>query len=96
MADLSVEVRHHDIIVSHPETGRCVIYRRDANSLMLEAFCEMRNDPDSETLQFFTQASTSGKRSNDTGLSKNPIVESVLTKGKRCTPARRPCGVPWR
>ena len=46
MADLSVEVRYHDIIVSQPETGRCVTYRRDPNSPMLEAFCDMRSDPD--------------------------------------------------
>jgi hypothetical protein len=56
MTDLSVEVRHHEIIVSQPETGRCVTYRRDSNSPMLEAVCPMRSDPDAETLEFFTAA----------------------------------------
>ena len=56
MADLSVEVRYHDIIVSQPETGRCVTYRRDRNSPMLEAFCDMRSDPDSDTLRFLIEA----------------------------------------
>jgi hypothetical protein len=56
ITDLSVEVRHHEIVVSQPETGRCVTYRRDSNSPMLEAVCSMRCDPDAETLKFFTAA----------------------------------------
>jgi len=56
MNDLSVEVRHHDIIVSQPGTGLCMTYRRDPNSLMLEALCSMRSDPDAETLRFLTEA----------------------------------------
>ena len=46
MDDLSVEVRHNDIIVTQPGTGRCVTYRREANSQMLEAICSMRSDPE--------------------------------------------------
>jgi hypothetical protein len=57
MPNLSIEVRHHDIIVSHPETGRCVTYRRDLSSPMLEALSEMRSDPDAETLRFLSEAS---------------------------------------
>ena len=56
MSGLSIDVRHHDIIVSQPETGHCVTYRRDPNSPMLEALCEIRGDPDAETLQFLTEA----------------------------------------
>ena len=56
MDDLSVEVRHNDIIVTQPGTGRCVTYRREANSQMLEAICSMRSDPNAETLQFLTEA----------------------------------------
>lgn len=56
MADLSVEVRHRDIIVSQPGTGHCVTYRRDPHSPMLEAFSQMRNDPDSDMLQFLAEA----------------------------------------
>ena len=56
MADLSVEVRHHDIVVTQPGTGRCVTYRRERNSPMLEAVCSMRNDPDAETLRFLAEA----------------------------------------
>ncbi len=55
-ADLSIEVRQHDVVVSQPETGRCVTYRRDPSSPMLEALCEMRSDPDAETLQFLSEA----------------------------------------
>ena len=56
MADLSIEVRHHDIVVSQPETGRCVTYRRVPSSPMLEALCDIRSDPDTETLQFLSEA----------------------------------------
>jgi hypothetical protein len=56
MANLSIEVRHHDIVVSQPETGRSVTYRRDPGSPMLEAVCEMRADPDTDTLQFLSEA----------------------------------------
>ena len=56
MSGLSIEVRHHNIIVSQPETGHCVTYRRDPSSPMLEALCEIRGDPDAETLQFLTEA----------------------------------------
>lgn len=54
--DLSVEVRHNDIIVTQPGTGRCVTYRREPNSQMLEAICSVRSDPNAETLQFLTEA----------------------------------------
>jgi len=33
-----------------------VTYRRDPSSPMLEALCEMRSDPDAETLQFLSEA----------------------------------------
>jgi hypothetical protein len=56
MNDLSVEVRYPDIIVSQPGTGRCVTYRRDPNSPMLEALRSMRSDPDAETFWFLTEA----------------------------------------
>ena len=56
MANLHIEVRHHDIVVSQPETGHCVTYRRYPSSAMLEALCEMRSDPDAETLQFLSEA----------------------------------------
>ena len=50
-------MRHHDIIVSQPETGHCVTYRRDLElASMLEALCEIRGDPDAETLRFSTEA----------------------------------------
>jgi hypothetical protein len=44
MADLSVEVRHLDIVVTS-RTGHWVTYRRELNSLLLEAVCSMRSDP---------------------------------------------------
>ena len=56
MNDLSVEVRHHDIVVTQPGTGRCVTYRRDPSSPTLDALCDLRTDPDLETLQFLTEA----------------------------------------
>jgi hypothetical protein len=56
MSDLSVEVRHRDVIVTQPGTGRCVTYRRNPNSPMLEAMCSMRSDPDAETLRFLAEA----------------------------------------
>ena len=56
MTDLFVEVRHHDIIISQPETGRCVTFRRDPHSPMLEAVCSTRSDSDAETLRFLTEA----------------------------------------
>jgi hypothetical protein len=56
MADLSIEVRHHEIIVSEPKTGRSVTYRWNSSSRMLEALCEMRSDPDTDTLKFVTEA----------------------------------------
>jgi hypothetical protein len=56
MADLLVEVRDYDIIVTEPGSGRCVTYRREPNSPMLEALCSMRSDPDAEMLQFLSEA----------------------------------------
>ena len=56
MTDLFVEVHHHDIIIRQRESGRCVTFRRDPCSPMLEAVCSMRSDPDAETLRFLTEA----------------------------------------
>lgn len=57
MADLSVEVRHLDIVVTQPGTGHWVTYRRELNSPLLQAVCSMRSDPDLETLRFLAEAS---------------------------------------
>ena len=56
MNDLSVEVRHKDIIVTKPGTGLCVTYRRVLNEPVLEALCSMRGDPDAKALKFLTEA----------------------------------------
>ena len=53
MTDLSVEVRYHGVVINQPGTGRCVTYRQEPNSPLLEAVCSMRSDPDPETLHFF-------------------------------------------
>ena len=56
MTDLSVEVRHQDIIVTKPGTGLCVTYRRVLNERVLEALCSMRGDPDANALTFLKEA----------------------------------------
>jgi len=56
MNDLSIEVRHQDIIVTKPGTGLCVTYRRVLNEPVLEALCSMRGDPDAKALNFLTEA----------------------------------------
>jgi hypothetical protein len=56
MTKLSVEVRDHDIIISSPETGHPVTYRRVHHEPMLLALDSMRDDPDMENLNFLVQA----------------------------------------
>jgi hypothetical protein len=56
MNDLSVEVRHQDIIVTKPGTGLLRDIRRVLNEPELEALCSMRGDPDAKALNFFTEA----------------------------------------
>ena len=48
MTKLSVEVRGHDIIISSPETGHSVTYRRVHHEPMLVALDSMRDDPHTE------------------------------------------------
>ena len=56
MNDLTVEVRHQDIIVTKPGSGLCVTYRRVLNEPVLEALWSMRGDPDAKALNFLTEA----------------------------------------
>jgi len=56
MTELSVEVRDHDVIISSPETGHSVTFRRVHHEPMLVALDSMRDDPDTENLNFLVQA----------------------------------------
>jgi len=54
MPDLSVTLKHHDIIVSKPSVGLSVTYRRQGR--ILEAIQPMRIDPSAEELNFLIRA----------------------------------------
>jgi len=54
MSDLSVAVDHHDIIVSKPNVGLSITYRRQGR--ILEAIQPMRIDPSAEELVFLVRA----------------------------------------
>ena len=54
MPDLSVDVDRNDIVVSKPNSGLSVTYRRTGRVLV--ALDSMRNDPKGEELRFFVRA----------------------------------------
>ena len=56
MAALTVEVRGPDIVVTEPETGLCVTYRRAPAAPTLVALSPLRSDPDARTSQFLADA----------------------------------------
>ena len=56
MPDLSVEVRGHEIVVTKPNQGLQVTYRKLGRSPMLMADDLMRNNPDSDELKFLVRA----------------------------------------
>jgi hypothetical protein len=56
MKDLSVEVRHHDLVVTMPSRGQSVTYRKDLAGPLLVALDSMRHGLDVERLEFLAQA----------------------------------------
>ena len=54
MPDLSVTLKHHDIIVSKPSVGLSITYRKQGR--ILEAVNPLRIDPNAEQLVFLVQA----------------------------------------
>ena len=54
MFDLSVNVNRNDIVVSKPNSGLSVTYRRTGRVLV--ALDSMRNDPKGEELTFLVRA----------------------------------------
>ena len=56
MTDLSVTVRGHDILITNPNSGLSVTYRKLGYSPMLMALDPMRGDPEPEELSFLVQA----------------------------------------
>jgi len=54
MPDLSVTLKHHDIIVSKPSVGLSITYRKQGR--ILEAVEPLRIDPNAEQLVFLVQA----------------------------------------
>jgi hypothetical protein len=56
MPDLSVSVLGHDIVVTKPESGLSVTYRKLGYSPMLIALDPIRGDPNPDQLRFLVQA----------------------------------------
>jgi len=56
MADLSVEVRDHDIVVRRPKTGHSVTYRRVPEKRMLILIDPIRSNSDAEEDKFLVEA----------------------------------------
>ena len=56
MADLTVEVRDHDIVVTKPGTRLSVTYRKDRNSPLLVALDPMRGPAGRDKTDFLAQA----------------------------------------
>jgi hypothetical protein len=56
MPPLIVEVHECDIVVSTPEMGHSVTYRRASDGPMLTALDPLRDDPDTEKAKFLAEA----------------------------------------
>lgn len=56
MKDLSIEVRHHDLVVTMPSDGHSVTYRKDHLAPMLVALDPMRERFDAKRLEFLARA----------------------------------------
>jgi hypothetical protein len=56
MKDLSVEVRHHDLVVTMPSNGHSVTYRKDHSGPLLMALDPMPEGLVAERLAFLAQA----------------------------------------
>jgi hypothetical protein len=56
MPAIAVEVRDRDIIVSEPNAGLSITYRKDGQAPMLVALDEIREKPTPEELHFIPRA----------------------------------------
>jgi hypothetical protein len=57
LAKIDVEVLHEfDLLVTQPETGDRITYRKDGNAPFLIAMDSMRQDPDAARVQFLVSA----------------------------------------
>jgi hypothetical protein len=57
VADVDVQVLHdRDLVVTRPDTGEQVTYRKDGASPMLILMDSMRMDPDPERVRFLVSA----------------------------------------
>jgi hypothetical protein len=57
VADVDVQVLHdRDLVVTRPDTGEQVTYRKDGASPMLIFMDSMRMDPDPERVRFLVSA----------------------------------------
>ena len=53
---MSVEVRDHDLVVTMPQSGHSVTYRKDHGAPMLVALDPLRQGLDAERLEFLVRA----------------------------------------